>query len=131
MDDNHIFEACFSLAEDLMWEKATAPLERIPEQINELSMMTERFVSIVEKSFFIIEDLPNAHAIMVSAIKYLNAMANPPLKGNYYWFEYALITILEFTNPYTDPGKDGLPFLFAAQSGLKQMIRWANYPEQE
>lgn len=131
MNEHQIFEACFSLAEDLMWEKTTAPLERIPEQIDELSCMTERFVSIVKKSFFIIEDLPDAHAIMIGAIKYLNALAIPPLRGNYYWFEYSLITILEIANPYSHAGKEGLPFLFAAQSGLKQMIRWANYPEQE
>lgn len=131
MDEQGIFEACFSLAEDLMWEKNTAPLEKIAAQIDELSWMTNKYVSIVKKNFFIIEDLPNRQEIMISAIIHLNALAIPPLKGNYDWFECSLITLLQIVNPYSSAGKRGLPFLLAARNGLDQMIEWANYPDDE
>lgn len=131
MDEQEIFEACFSLAEDLMWEKNTAPIEKIADQIDELSKTTDKYVSIVKKNFFIIEDLPNRQEIMVSVIIHLNALAIPPLKGNYDWFEFSLITLLEIVNPYSSAGKRGLPFLLAARNGLDQMIEWANYPEDE
>jgi len=88
-------------------------------------------VSIVKKNIFIIEDLPNRQQIMISAIIHLNALAIPPLKGNYDWFEYSLITLLEIVNPYSSARKRGLPFLVAARNGLGQMIKWANYPDDE
>ncbi|MFC4143520.1 hypothetical protein ACFSNA_02595 [Pedobacter mendelii] len=59
MNDQEIFKACFSLAEDLLWEKNTTPLEKVQSQIEELLSMTNHFVSIVEKNQFMIEDLPD------------------------------------------------------------------------
>jgi hypothetical protein len=131
MDEKEIFEACFSLAESLMWEKNTAPLDKIPEQMDELSSMTEEFMVIVRENIYLIEELANRQEIMVGAIKYLNGLAIPPLRGNYYWFKYSLITILEIANPYSDPGKQGLTFLLAARDGLDQMINWASHTDEE
>jgi hypothetical protein len=131
MDEQGIFEACFSLAEDLMWEKNTAPLDKIAAQIDELSRTTNKYVSIVKKNFFMVEDLPDREEVMISAIRHLNALAIPPLKGNYQWFEYSLVTLLEIVNPYSAAGKSALPFLLAARTGLDQMIEWSNHSEDE
>ena len=32
MDENKLLEVCFMLAEDLMWDKDSAPIERLPEE---------------------------------------------------------------------------------------------------
>ena len=104
MDDNRLFETCFSLAESLMWEKDTAPLEQLPEQLEELSEMTNRFVELAKETFYQVEDLPDGEELLISAIKYLHSQAIPPLRGNYNWFDYSLSTLLELANPNGGPG---------------------------
>lgn len=41
MDENKLLEVCFMLAEDLMWDKDSAPIERLPEDISELNEMNQ------------------------------------------------------------------------------------------
>ena len=83
MDEIKLFEACFSFAENLIWERDTSPLEKLPNQMEELSAMTENFVRLAKKNFYQIEALPNAEVILVAAINYLKTQAIPPLRGNY------------------------------------------------
>lgn len=129
IDEKRLFEVCFSLAEDLMWEKTTSPLEKLPEQMEELSVMTENFVGLSKKNFYLVENLPDGQEILMGAIKYLNALAIPPLRGNYEWFDYSLAILLELTNPGGGPDQSGLPFLLRARNGFEQLIDWANQPE--
>lgn len=131
IDEERLLEACFSLAEDLMWEKTTSPLEKLPEQMDELSVMTENFVRLSKKNFYQVENLSDGQEILIGAIKYLNAIAIPPLRGNYEWFDYSLIILLELANPNASPDQCGLPYLLRARNGIAQLIHWANDPEDE
>ncbi|MBK1439970.1 hypothetical protein JHJ32_08240 [Parapedobacter sp. ISTM3] len=131
MDEKRLYEVCFSLAEDLMWEKTTSPLEKLPEQMNELSVMTENFVNLSKSNFYQVENLPDGQEILIGAIRYLNAIAIPPLRGNYEWFDYSLTILLELAYPSGGPDQSGLPFLLRARNGIEQLIDWANQPEDE
>ena len=131
MDEKRLFEACFSLAEGLMCEKTTSQLEKLPEQMYELSVMTENFVSLSKKNFYQVENLADGQEILIGAIKYLNALAIPPLRGNYEWYEYSLTILLELANPGGGPNQSGLPYLLRARNGIEQLIEWANHPEDE
>lgn len=126
-----MFEACFLLAKDLMWEKTTSLPEKLPEQMDELSVMTENFVSISKKNFYQVEALPDGQEILIGAIKYLNALAIPPLRGNYEWFDYSLSILLELARPNDGVDQSGLPFLLRTRNGIEQLIDWANRPEEE
>ena len=95
MEEAKVFEACFSLADDLMWESEQARIERLPEQMAELSEMTNEFVRIAKQCYYQIEDIPDSEAILLGAIRYLNAQAIPPLRGNYSWFSNSLSALLE------------------------------------
>jgi len=79
MDGIKLFEACFSVAENLMWERDTAPLEKLPNQMEELSKMTDNFVRLAKKNFYQIGALLNAEAILVAAIKYKET-SNPAIE---------------------------------------------------
>jgi hypothetical protein len=131
MNEQKLIEACFALSQDLMWEKDSAPIEQLPEQIRELSEMTNQFVSIAKDCYYQIEGQPNSEVILLGAIKYLNALAIPPLRGNYHWFSHSLTMLLEICHPVTGLRKDGLPFLFALQSGVQELIGWANNDDIE
>ncbi len=131
IDEKRLLEACFSLAEDLMWEKTTSPLEKLPEQMDELSVMTENFVSLSKKNFYQVENLSDGQEILIGAIKYLNAIAIPPLRGNFEWFDYSLSILLELANPSGSPDQSGLPYLLRARNGIVQLIDWANHSEDE
>lgn len=131
MDEKRLVEVCFSLAENLMWEETTSPLEKLPEQMNELSVMTRNFVRLSKKSFYRVEDLQDGEEILIGAIKYLNSLAIPPLRGNYEWFDYSLNILLELANPNNGPDQSGLPFLLKAKNGIEQLINWANLPEDD
>lgn len=129
MDDNKLLEACFSLSEELMWNKDTTELERLPEHIEEVSIMTTTFFNIAMKHSYLIEDLPDAQEVLLGAIGYLKSIAIPPLKGNFDWFSYSLTMLLEIANPNDSVGASGLPFLFRMRNGVEQLIAWANMPE--
>lgn len=131
MDDKKLLEACFSLSEELMWNKDTAKLDHLPEQLEEVSKMTTRFFDIAMKHFYLIEDLPDAQEVLLGAIGYLNSIAIPPLKGNFDWFSYSLNMLLEIANPNDSVDKSGLPFLFRMRNGIEQLIAWASMPERE
>ena len=131
MEEAKVFEACFSLADDLMWESEQARIERLPEQMAELSEMTNEFVRIAKQCYYQIEDIPDFEAILLGAIKYLNAQAIPPLRGNYSWFFNSLSALLELCNPNSAVGKDGLPFLLALQCGVNKCIDWAREDREE
>ncbi|GAA4204011.1 hypothetical protein GCM10022289_21150 [Pedobacter jeongneungensis] len=131
MDEKRLFEACFSLAEDLTWEKITSPLEKLPEQMEELSQMTEKFVEIAKRNFYMVENLPDGEVVLISAIKFLNAHAIPPLRGNYDWFNNSLWMLLELSNPTGWVGQEGLPFLLRARNGIEQLIDSANQTEED
>ena len=118
MDEKKILEACFSLAEELMWEKDTSPLERLPKHLEELSEMTDNFVEIVKRNSYQVDGLPDAQEILVGAIQYLTSIAIPPLRGNYEWFNYSLAMLLEIANPNDGIDANGLPFLFRMRNGL-------------
>ena len=118
MDENKLLEACFELAENLMWEKKTAPIEKLPEQITELSEMTKQFVEIAKGNYYMIEELPEANEILIGAIKYLNTQAITPLRGNYNWFFNSLSALLEICNPNSIVDQSNISFLLALQKGL-------------
>jgi len=118
MDENKLLEACFELAENLMWEKKTAPIEKLPEQITELSEMTNQFVEIAKGNYYMTEELPEANEILIGAIKYLNTQAIPPLRGNYNWFFNSLSALLEICNPNSIVDQSNISFLLALQKGL-------------
>jgi len=125
MNETKLLEACFELAKDLMWEKSTAPIEKLPEQLTELSEMTNRFVEIAKDSYYIIEDLHDASDVLIGAIKYLNVHAIPPMRGNYSWFFNSLTTLLEICNPSNIVDQKNIPFLLALQKGLIIHLEWS------
>lgn len=125
MDENKLLEVCFTLAEDLMWEKDTVPIEKLPKDIYELNEMTNKFIEIAKVNYAQIEDLPNANEILFGAIRYLNAQAIPPLRGNYAWFDYSLSMLLEICNPNSKVNGDGISFLFSLQRGTTTLLEWA------
>ena len=90
MDENKLLEVCFMLAEDLMWDKDSAPIERLPEDISELNEMTNKFIEIANQNYYQVEGLPDGDEILIGAIRYLNVQAIPPLRGNYAWFANSL-----------------------------------------
>lgn len=126
MDEDRLHELCFGLAEHLMWEKDTTLISKLPEQLAELSEMTEKLVQISRDNYYLIEDLENSESILFGSILYLKAQGIPPLRGNYYWFNYSLGTLLELCNPQNNIENDGLPFLQALQSGINLCLKWAN-----
>jgi hypothetical protein len=130
MNENKLLEVCFALAEDLMWEKNTAPIEKLPEDLAELSEMTNRFIEIAKDYYFQVEDLPEGEDILVGAIRYLHVQAIPPLRGNYAWFANSLTTVLEICNPNSGVGKDGIPFLLSLQKGITRSLEWAIEPDE-
>jgi hypothetical protein len=131
MDEKKIFEACFRLSEELMWEKNTAPIDRLTEHLTELSYMTETFIKIIKSHFYQVESLPDAQEIILGAISYLTSIAIPPLKGNFEWFNYSLAMLLEIANPNDSVDAKGLPFLFRMRNGVERLITWANSPDDE
>jgi hypothetical protein len=131
MKEDELLKVCFALAENLMWEKDTSPLHKLPEQLTELSEMTNQFVEIAKQVYYQVEDLPNGEEILFGAIKYLNVQAIPPLRGNYSWFDNSLSTLLEICHPNTGPGKECIPFLLTMQKGIIQCLEWANDDSDE
>jgi hypothetical protein len=129
MNEQKLSEICFALAENLMWEANTAPLERLPEQMDELATMTEQFVEIAKDYFIYVEDQPDGAEILFGAIQYLNAQAIPPLRGNYDWFKHSLFLLLEICNPSN--GFTGLPFLLSLQKGVISSIVFAARHEKD
>lgn len=118
MNEEELLKICFLLAEDLMWEKDTAPLEKMPEQLAELSEMTNKFIEIPKRAYYHVEAMPDGEEIMFGALGYLHLQAMPPLRGDYEWFSNTLDTILEICNPNCIPGKEGIPFLLHMQKGI-------------
>lgn len=125
MNENKLLEVCFALAEDLMWEKDVAPIERLPEDISELNEMTNKFVEIAKDLYYQVEDLPDGENILIGAIQYLNFQAIPPLRGNYSWFSNSLSTLLEICNPNSIVLKEGISFLLSLQKGLIKQVELA------
>ena len=125
MNDKRLHELCFGLAEQLMWEKDTTPLNKLPEQLAELSEMTEKFVHICRDNYYLVEGLENSENILFGSILYLKAQGIPPLRGNYHWFNYSLGTLLELCNPQSGIERDGLPFLQSLKSGVNLCLKWA------
>lgn len=131
MDENKLLEACLALAENLMWEKDTASIEEIEEETLKLYRVAENLVSIGKSHFYQVEALPEAEGILLGAIKYLEALAIPPLRENYEWFEHSLVILLELACPGSGTDKVGLPFFISAKKGIEQLIEWANEPNDE
>lgn len=129
MDENKLLEVCFKLAENLMWARDTAPIEKLPEHIAELSEMTNKFIEIAKDSFYQVEGLPDGESILLGAIEYLNTQAIPPLKGNYPWFFNSLSTLLEICNPNSSVRIDQIPFLLSLQKGIIKYLEWAVEPD--
>ena len=128
MDEKKLLEVCFALAEDLMWEKDTAPLEKLSEDISELDYMTSRLMEIAKKNYYQVEDMPDGHNVLLGAIQYLRVQAIPPLRGNYDWFNHSLSTLLEICNPNILMNNDEIPFLFSLQKGIIKHIELVTKP---
>lgn len=131
MDENKLLEVCFMLAEDLMWDKDSAPIERLPEDISELNEMTNKFIEIANQNYYQVEGLPDGDDILIGAIRYLNVQAIPPLRGNYAWFANSLSTLLEICNPNSIVRSEGIPFLFSLQKGIIKHLEWATKSDEE
>jgi len=131
MDENKLLEVCFMLAEDLMWDKDSAPIERLPEDISELNEMTNKFIEIANQNYYQVEGLPDGDEILIGAIRYLNVQAIPPLRGNYAWFANSLSTLLEICNPNSIVRSEGIPFLLSLQKGIIQHLEWATKSDEE
>ena len=131
MDENKLLEVCFMLAEDLMWDKDSAPIERLPEDISELNEMTNKFIEIANQNYYQVEGLPDGDEILIGAIRYLNVQAIPPLRGNYAWFANSLSTLLEICNPNSIVGSEGIPFLLSLQKGIIKHLEWATKSDEE
>jgi hypothetical protein len=131
MDENKLLEVCFTLAEDLMWEKDAAPIEKLPEDISELNEMTNKFIEITKQNYYQVEDLPDGEEILLGAIRYLNVQAIPPLRGNYAWFDNSLSTLLEICNPNGIMKSEGIPFLLSLQRGIIKHLELATKPDEE
>lgn len=119
------------LAEDLMWDKDSAPIERLPEDISELNEMTNKFIEIANQNYYQVEGLPDGDEILIGAIRYLNVQAIPPLRGNYAWFANSLSTLLEICNPNSIVRSDGIPFLLSLQKGIIKHLEWATKSDEE
>ena len=119
------------LAEDLMWDKDSAPIERLPEDISELNEMTNKFIEIANQNYYQVEGLPDGDEILIGAIRYLNVQAIPPLRGNYAWFANSLSTLLEICNPNSIVGSEGIPFLLSLQKGIIKHLEWATKSDEE
>ena len=131
MDENKLLEVCFMLAEDLMWDKDSAPIERLPEDISELNEMTNKFIEIANQNYYQVEGLPDGDEILIGAIRYLNVQAIPPLRGNNAWFANSLSTLLEICNPNSIVRSDGIPFLLSLQKGIIKHLEWATKSDEE
>jgi len=131
MDENKLLEVCFMLAEDLMWDKDSAPIERLPEDISELNEMTNKFIEIANQNYYQVEGLPDGDEILIGAIRYLNVQAIPPLRGNYAWFANSLSTLLEICNPNSIVRSEGIPFLLSLQKGIIKHLEWATKSDKE
>ena len=131
MDENKLLEVCFMLAEDLMWDKDSAPIERLPEDISELNEMTNKFIEIANQNYYQVEGLQDGDEILIAAIRYLNVQAIPPLRGNYAWFANSLSTLLEICNPNSIVRSDGIPFLLSLQKGIIKHLKWATKSDEE
>ena len=131
MDENKLLEVCFMLAEDLMWDKDSAPIERLPEDISELNEMTNKFIEIANQNYYQVEVLPDGDEILIGAIRYLNVQAIPPLRGNYAWFANSLSTLLEICNPNSIVRSEGIPFLLSLQKGIIKHLEWATKSDEE
>ncbi len=131
MDENKLLEVCFMLAEDLMWDKDSAPSERLPEDISELNEMTNKFIEIANQNYYQVEGLPDGDEILIGAIRYLNVQAIPPLRGNYAWFANSLSTLLEICNPNSIVRSEGIPFLLSLQKGIIKHLEWATKSDEE
>lgn len=131
MDENKLLEVCFMLAEDLMWDKDSAPIERLPEDISELNEMTNKFIEIANQNYYQVEGLPDGDEIFIGAIRYLNVQAIPPLRGNYAWFANSLSTLLEICNPNSIVRSEGIPFLLSLQKGIIKHLEWATKSDEE
>ena len=119
------------LAEDLMWDKDSAPIERLPEDISELNEMTNKFIEIANQNYYQVEGLPDGDEILIGAIRYLNVQAIPPLRGNYAWFANSLSTLLEICTPNSIVRSDGIPFLLSLQEGIIKHLEWATKSDEE
>ncbi|ODS91528.1 MAG: hypothetical protein ABS44_00460 [Chryseobacterium sp. SCN 40-13] len=119
------------LAEDLMWDKDSAPIERLPEDISELNEMTNKFIEIANQNYYQVEGLPDGDEILIGAIRYLNVQAIPPLRGNYAWFANSLSTLLEICNPNSIVRSEGIPFLLSLQKGIIKHLEWATKSDEE
>lgn len=119
------------LAEDLMWDKDSAPIERLPEDISELNEMTNKFIEIANQNYYQVEGLQDGDEILIGAIRYLNVQAIPPLRGNYAWFANSLSTLLEICNPNSMVSREGIPFLLSLQKGIIKHLEWATKSDEE
>lgn len=119
------------LAEDLMWDKDSAPIERLPKDISELNEMTNKFIEIANQNYYQVKDLPDGDEILIGAIRYLNVQAIPPLRGNYAWFANSLSTLLEICNPNSIVRSEGIPFLLSLQKGIIKHLEWATKSDEE
>ena len=131
MDENKLLEVCFMLAEDLMWDKDSASIERLPEDISELNEMTNKFIEIANQNYYQVQRLPDGDEILIGAIRYLNVQAIPPLRGNYAWFANSLSTLLEICNPNSIVRSEGIPFLLSLQKGIIKHLEWATKSDEE
>jgi hypothetical protein len=119
INTDKVREACFNLAEDLMWENDALKSEEVEESMNELSDMTEKLLQIALDSYYQVEQLENGQDILIRAINYIErAHAIPPLRGNYRWFFDTLHTLLELCNPNSIIDKEHLPFLEDLEAGI-------------
>lgn len=126
MDENKLLEVCFMLAENLMWKKDAAPIEKLPEDISELNDMTNKFIKIAKQHYYQVEGLSDGSEIILGAIRYLNVQAIPPLRGDYDWFSNSLSTLLEICNPNSIVEINGIPFLLSLQKGIIKHLEWAS-----
>lgn len=116
---NTIKDACRALAQNLIWWQIEPDYSQIDQDLDEFNSMTEQFYEIALKSFYKVENHSDGESILCDAIYYINgAIACPPLRGQYLWFNYSLDTLLELCNPNVCLTKKELKFLNYIQDGL-------------
>lgn len=130
MDEVKLFEACYSLAENLTWKSENSTIYEIEDETNKITRIAENLVIISKRNYSQVEDLNDGYDILLGAIKYLESISVPPIGENYQWFDYSQQILLELACPGSGPDKSGLAFLYRTKKGVQQLIDWANEPDE-
>ncbi|MFA7379968.1 MAG: hypothetical protein WC150_05865 [Bacteroidia bacterium] len=114
-----IKNACSQLSKNLIWWQIEPDNSQIDRDLDEFNTMTEKFYEIALKNYYKVEELTNSEKILYSAISYIDkAIACPPLRGQYEWFDDSLFALLELCNPNARLTQKELKFLEHIEIGI-------------